>query len=89
MILQPKRNVEQLISQKKAEDAFGVEYTLEEYDWQEFQRLEEALGCLDSDNFGYCESCGEPIEISRLLIIPETSLCSACAAEQETRGEPG
>ena len=44
--------------------------------------VEHALSALDQGNYGWCESCGELIDIRRLEVRPESSLCVAC---QETR----
>ena len=79
------RNIGDFVDEVTREDALGMQYTLEEHDRQELQRLEEALGRLGSDSFGYCQACQEPIEAMRLLIIPETSLCCACATDLERR----
>ena len=42
-------------------------------------RLEQALRNIDEPNFGYCEECGEPIPLPRLLAMPESTLCVECA----------
>lgn len=45
-------------------------------------RLQFALTRIDSETFGICESCEEPIAIERLKIMPETTLCVSCANER-------
>lgn len=43
------------------------------------QRIEAALKRLDSDDFGYCDDCGEEIPAKRLEIDPTTQRCVDCA----------
>ncbi|UFS61491.1 TraR/DksA C4-type zinc finger protein [Sulfurimonas sp. HSL-3221] len=47
-------------------------------------RLAYALSRIDSEDFGLCEACDEPIAPARLALMPEATLCVACANE---RGE--
>ena len=42
-------------------------------------RLERALVKIDDPDFGLCRECEEPIPFSRLMVLPETDLCIACA----------
>lgn len=41
--------------------------------------LEAALRRVETDEFGWCESCGEPIAEGRLEIDPCASRCVGCA----------
>jgi DnaK suppressor protein len=41
--------------------------------------LETALGRIETDEFGWCEACGEPIPEGRLDVDPCVSRCVACA----------
>jgi len=45
--------------------------------------LEKALREIDSDGFGLCQNCEEPIAFARLMAMPETTLCITCASRQE------
>jgi DnaK suppressor protein len=45
--------------------------------------LEKALRCIDMDDFGLCQACEEPIAVARLMVMPEATLCVACASRQE------
>ena len=63
------------------EDEIDMQFALEESDLAELRRLDAADSRLDREDFGICQSCGEPIEMKRLLAIPETSLCFGCADE--------
>lgn len=44
-------------------------------------RLEQALRKLDDPEFGYCPECGDEIAEKRLMALPESRLCTACAEE--------
>lgn len=48
--------------------------------------LENALGSMDTPDFGRCQHCEEPIPHKRLMIMPEATLCVACA-EQLSKGQ--
>jgi DnaK suppressor protein len=41
-------------------------------------RLKNAFNRIESLNFGFCFSCEEPIPITRLMLIPETTRCVQC-----------
>ncbi len=45
----------------------------------------DALRKLYRDEFGACESCGEPIARERLLALPQARLCITCKAREEKR----
>lgn len=45
-------------------------------------RLRFALTRVDREDFGLCEECGEPIAPGRLQIMPESTLCIACATQR-------
>jgi len=42
-------------------------------------KLKYTLNNLDSDEFGICAECGEPIPPARILAMPESNRCVACA----------
>jgi DnaK suppressor protein len=41
-------------------------------------RFHNKLKRIDSDNFGLCALCEEPIPMKRLMLMPETTKCVAC-----------
>jgi len=43
------------------------------------RKAENALERLDRGEYGSCESCGAPIPIARLSVLPYTTLCVTCA----------
>lgn len=47
---------------------------------QEAMRLRQAQERIDSDDFGYCEDCGEEIAPKRLAFDPSVTRCISCAS---------
>lgn len=45
----------------------------------ELQRIEAALERLDTDEYGYCLTCGEKISVKRLELDPAVAVCINCA----------
>lgn len=45
----------------------------------ELQRIDAALKRMDSDDYGYCVKCDEPIAAKRLALDPAIVTCIACA----------
>ena len=43
-------------------------------------RIDRALADVDAPGFGACARCGRPIGAERLLAVPGTDRCVACAA---------
>ncbi|MDA7429839.1 TraR/DksA C4-type zinc finger protein [Primorskyibacter aestuariivivens] len=42
-------------------------------------RLTQALARLETDEYGYCEDCGEEIALKRLEFDPAVTRCISCA----------
>ncbi len=42
-------------------------------------RLENALKRIDTDDYGICAECDEPIPFKRLLLMPEVIRCVHCS----------
>ena len=47
-------------------------------------RLERILGDIDDPDFGLCQMCEEPIPFARLMVMPESELCVACAEKNQS-----
>ncbi len=45
----------------------------------ELQRIEAALARLDTDEYGYCLTCGEEISRKRIELDPAAAVCIDCA----------
>jgi DnaK suppressor protein len=46
---------------------------------KELSGLEHAARIIDTDDFGQCESCGEKIDVKRLMVMPGSRHCMKCA----------
>ncbi len=42
-------------------------------------KLRMALGNIGREDFGICSDCKQPIQIGRLMFLPESSKCVRCA----------
>ncbi len=49
------------------------------------KKVESAIIHLNSDDFGYCENCGEEIGLRRLEARPTATLCIDCKTLDEIR----
>ena len=47
-------------------------------------RVRRAIAAMDSGDFGFCHDCGEAIPYPRLKASPDSPLCVACQARNET-----
>lgn len=56
---------------------------LTELDEEFLTDVDKALLAIENGTYGKCEVCGKEIEIDRLEIIPETTLCIEHARDQE------
>lgn len=45
--------------------------------------IEAALRSIEKGTYGICDKCGKPIEIERLEIKPDATLCVSCQTEVE------
>jgi DnaK suppressor protein len=48
-------------------------------------QTERALARIESETYGTCESCGEPIGKARLQAFPRATLCVRCKQREERR----
>ena len=49
------------------------------------KKIDEALGHLDDNEYGYCEACGVEIGVKRLEARPTATLCIDCKILDEIR----
>lgn len=47
-------------------------------------QIDQALRRLERNEYGICQSCGQPIAPGRLEAVPYAALCIACAGRQES-----
>lgn len=50
---------------------------------QRLRAVNIALAKVASGDYGYCDECGEGIELERLRVQPEAPCCFACQSRQE------
>ena len=60
-----------------------LDLLLQDRDLARLKGIESALQKMDSDDFGYCEECGESISKKRLLAVPLTRMCINCQSNEE------
>ncbi len=49
------------------------------------KKIDESIAMIDSDEYGYCETCGVEIGIRRLEARPTATLCIDCKTLSEIR----
>lgn len=52
---------------------------------QELARVSRALGLIDSEDYGVCRQCDEPLPMARLTAKPDALLCVACTEAKERK----
>jgi DnaK suppressor protein len=50
---------------------------------EKLRQIEAALNRIESDDFGWCDDCGNEIAPQRLEIDPTVKLCIKCASARE------
>ena len=56
---------------------------LDEQEQNEIETIDLALDKIDTDTYGICEGCREPITPERLALLPATPYCVACSLREE------
>lgn len=59
-----------------------LDATLEQVERRRLEEVEDAIQRLAEGHFGLCESCGRSIAEDRLVALPWTRLCLACASRR-------
>ena len=52
--------------------------------WETMRAVESALGRIDTGEYGWCEGCGESINVRRLQAVPWATRCVTCQEERES-----
>lgn len=55
-------------------DSLGLEHTFE----SELSDIDLALQRIEKGTFGLCTKCGKEIDLKRLLVRPQSALCTTC-----------
>jgi DnaK suppressor protein len=67
------------------ESDFTMELRTRDRERKLIKKIDEAIGHLDSGEYGYCEQCGIEIGIRRLEARPTANLCIDCKSLDEIR----
>ena len=54
----------------------------DEQEQNEIETIDLALDKIDTDTYGICEGCREPITPERLALLPATPYCIACSLRE-------
>ncbi len=67
------------------EEEFSLELRTRDRESKLVRKINQTLGTIDSDEYGYCESCGIEIGVKRLEARPTATLCIDCKTLQEIK----
>ena len=67
------------------ESEFSLELRTRDRERKLIKKIDEALQSIESDDYGYCESCGIDIGVRRLEARPTATLCIDCKTLDEIR----
>jgi DnaK suppressor protein len=67
------------------ESEFSMELRARDRERKLIKKIDEALGHLDENEYGYCEACGVEIGVRRLEARPTATLCIDCKILDEIR----
>ena len=60
-----------------------LDLLLQDRELARLEGIEIALKRMESDDFGYCDECGEAISKKRLLAFPLARMCIKCQSNEE------
>ena len=49
------------------------------------QKIDRALAKIEDGTFGFCQECGESMNVKRLIARPVADMCISCKEDQEVR----
>ena len=67
------------------EEEFGLELRTRDRERKLIKKIDEALGMIGNEEYGYCNLCGAEIGIRRLEARPTATMCIDCKTMQEHR----
>jgi DnaK suppressor protein len=67
------------------ESEFSLELRTRDRERKLIKKIDETIGKIDSDEYGYCDACGVEIGIRRLEARPTANLCIDCKTLDEIR----
>ncbi|MGH3650113.1 MAG: TraR/DksA family transcriptional regulator [Acidimicrobiia bacterium] len=61
---------------------YAKELSIEQNSLDLLSKVNRALERVKAGTYGICESCGKPIPVERLDVLPYTTLCVECASRR-------
>lgn len=77
---EPQIEVEEMAQEIEITELYGK---LDENERRQIREIDLALKKMDSGRYGICETCGKPIAMNRLKVIPWTRYCRKDAEKEE------
>jgi DnaK suppressor protein len=77
---EPQIEVEEMAQEIEITDSYDKQ---DETERRQIREIDLALKKMDSGKYGICESCGKPIAMNRLKVIPWTRYCRKDAEKEE------
>ena len=76
--------------EEEATEALELEkrLALEKRIREQLADIEHALHKFEEGTYGFCDSCGQPIDPARLEALPQASLCLDCKAKNAKGKQP-
>lgn len=71
------------------EEEFALELRTRDRESKLIRKINEALKSIDTEDYGYCESCGEEIGIRRMEARPTATKCIDCKTLDEIKEKQG
>jgi len=71
------------------EEEFGLELRTRDRERKLIRKIQEALGRIDEEEYGFCAACDAEIGIKRLEARPTAELCIDCKTFDEIREKQG
>ena len=60
---------------------YAKELSIEQNTIDLLGKVKHALARIEAGGYGTCESCGKPIPVERLEVLPYATLCVTCASK--------
>ena len=67
------------------ESEFSLELRARDRERKLIKKIDESIGGIETDEYGYCEGCGVNIGVRRLEARPTATLCIDCKTLDEIR----
>ena len=77
------KDIGDAIDSSVEEQKLELDLLLQDREQARLTAIEIALKRMETDDFGYCEECGESISKKRLLAVPLARMCINCQSNEE------